>query len=97
MGHRRDSTSQGNVVSHNYIHDLGSGDAGHVNTMGVYLDDCHGGDTFFGNVFFRAGRAIMNESPREPPHPAGDMLTPAGLVRRVLREARAAAGTSPTP
>ncbi len=55
----RDWTSQGNVLRHNYIHDLGGGDASHVNTMGVYLDDCDSGDTIEGNVFYRAGRAIM--------------------------------------
>lgn len=55
----RDWTSQGNVLRHNFIHDLGGGDAGHVNTMGVYLDDCDSGDKIEGNVFFRAGRAIM--------------------------------------
>jgi parallel beta-helix repeat protein len=55
----RDWTSQGNILRHNYIHDLGVGDTGHVNTMGVYLDDCDSGDTLEGNVFFRAGRAIM--------------------------------------
>ncbi|EMI19993.1 hypothetical protein RMSM_03094 [Rhodopirellula maiorica SM1] len=55
----RDWTSQGNVLRHNYIHDLGSSDSTHVNTMGVYLDDCDSGDTIEGNVFLRAGRAIM--------------------------------------
>ncbi|GAA5508630.1 right-handed parallel beta-helix repeat-containing protein [Novipirellula caenicola] len=55
----RDWTSQGNLLRHNYIHDLGSGDSTHVNTMGVYLDDCDSGDTIEGNLFFRAGRAIM--------------------------------------
>jgi hypothetical protein len=55
----RDWTSQGNVLRHNFIHDLGGGDAGHVNTMGVYLDDCDSGDTIVGNIFLRAGRAIM--------------------------------------
>ncbi|WP_442511962.1 right-handed parallel beta-helix repeat-containing protein [Novipirellula sp. SH528] len=55
----RNWTSQGNELRHNYIHDLGGGDSTHVNTMGVYLDDCDSGDTIEGNVFLRAGRAIM--------------------------------------
>lgn len=55
----RDWTSQGNVLRHNFIHDLGGGNAKHVNTMGVYLDDCDSGDTVESNVFLRAGRAIM--------------------------------------
>ena len=63
----RDWTSQGNVLRHNYIHDLGGGDAKHVNTMGVYLDDCDSGDTIEGNVFFRAGRAIMIGGGRDNP------------------------------
>ena len=63
----RDWTSQGNVLRHNYIHDLGGGDAKHVNTMGVYLDDCDCGDTIEGNVFYRAGRAIMIGGGRDNP------------------------------
>jgi parallel beta-helix repeat protein len=55
----RDWTSQGNVLRHNYIHDLGQGETQQVNTMGVYLDDCDSGDTIEGNIFYRAGRAIM--------------------------------------
>lgn len=63
----RDWTSQGNVLRHNYIHDLGGGDGKHVNTMGVYLDDCDCGDTVEGNVFYRAGRAIMIGGGRDNP------------------------------
>lgn len=63
----RDWTSQGNILRHNYIHDLGGGDAGHANTMGVYLDDCDCGDTIEGNIFFRAGRAIMIGGGRDNP------------------------------
>ncbi len=55
----RDWTSQGNVLRHNFIYDLGGGNEEHVNTMGVYLDDCDSGDAIEGNVFLRAGRAIM--------------------------------------
>jgi len=63
----RDWTSQGNILRHNYIHDLGGGDAKHVNTMGVYLDDCDCGDTIEGNIFYRAGRAIMIGGGRDNP------------------------------
>jgi len=63
----RDWTTQGNVLRNNYIHDLGGGDAKHVNTMGVYLDDCDCGDTLVGNVFYRAGRAIMIGGGRDNP------------------------------
>jgi hypothetical protein len=63
----RDWTSQGNVLRNNLIHDLGSGNAEHVNTMGIYLDDCDSGDTLDGNVFYRAGRAIMIGGGRDNP------------------------------
>lgn len=63
----RDWTSQGNVLRNNYIHDLGSGHPEHVNTMGIYLDDCDSGDTLVGNVFYRAGRAIMIGGGRDNP------------------------------
>jgi hypothetical protein len=63
----RDWTTQGNVLRHNYIHDLGSGHAEHVNTMGIYLDDCDCGDTLVGNVFYRAGRAMMIGGGRDNP------------------------------
>lgn len=63
----RDWTSRGNLLRHNYIHDLGGGDAGHVNTMGIYLDDCDCGDTLEGNVLYRAGRALMIGGGRDNP------------------------------
>ncbi|MDD2600951.1 MAG: right-handed parallel beta-helix repeat-containing protein [Kiritimatiellae bacterium] len=63
----RDWTTQGNILRHNYVHDLGGGDADHVNTMGFYFDDCDCGDVVEGNVFFRAGRAIMIGGGRDNP------------------------------
>lgn len=63
----RDWTSQGNILRNNFIHDLGSGVGGFVNTMGVYLDDCDCGDTIEGNVFLRAGLAIMIGGGRDNP------------------------------
>ena len=63
----RDWTSQGNILRHNYVHHLGGGDAKHVNTMGIYLDDCDSGDTLEGNVFYRAGRALMIGGGRDNP------------------------------
>lgn len=63
----RDWTSQGNVLKNNYVHHLGGGDAHHVNTMGFYLDDCDSGDTLEGNVFYRAGRALMIGGGRDNP------------------------------
>lgn len=53
----RDWTTQGNVIRHNFIHDLGAGDS--RITMGIYLDDCDSGDTIEGNILVRAGMAIF--------------------------------------
>jgi len=63
----RDWTSQGNVLRHNFIHTLGGGEAKQVNTMGFYFDDCDCGDTIEGNIFWKAGRAIMIGGGRDNP------------------------------
>ncbi len=63
----RDWTSRGNILRNNFIHDLGGSDDAHVNTMGMYLDDCDCGDTIVGNVFYRAGRAVMIGGGRDNP------------------------------
>ncbi len=63
----RDWTTQGNMLRHNYVHHLGGGDSDHVNTMGFYFDDCDCGDAVIGNVFYRAGRAVMIGGGREHP------------------------------
>jgi hypothetical protein len=53
----RDFTWRGNVIRYNYFHDLlGPGLHG---VMGVYLDDWASGFTVYGNLFYRAGRAMM--------------------------------------
>lgn len=53
----RDWTMRGNIVRHNYFHDL-SGPGLH-GAMAVYLDDAASGTTIFGNVFYRASRAAF--------------------------------------
>lgn len=53
----RDFTWRGNIIRYNYWHDLlGPGLHG---VMGVYLDDWASGFTVYGNIFYRAGRAMM--------------------------------------
>lgn len=53
----RNWTWRGNVIRYNYWHDLlGPGLHG---VMGVYLDDWASGFTVYGNIFYRAGRAMM--------------------------------------
>ena len=53
----RDWTTQGNVITENFIHDLGVPDVN--GTMGVYIDDCDCGDTIERNIFYRAKRAVF--------------------------------------
>ena len=49
----RNPSSRGNQIRFNYWHDLGS-PMGH-GTAAVYFDDGDGGETVFGNVFYRCG------------------------------------------
>lgn len=46
----RDYTERGNVIRHNYIHELGGFGFG---SMAVYLDDCSSGTTVYGNIFYK--------------------------------------------
>lgn len=53
----RDWSMRGNVVRHNYFHHIkGPGLHG---AMSVYLDDAASGTKVFGNVFYKAGRAVL--------------------------------------
>lgn len=52
----RDFTMRGNVVRHNFFHHTGGVGMG---AMGVYLDDCSGGATVYGNVFYKMSRAMF--------------------------------------
>jgi len=54
----RDWTWRGNVVRYNYFHHIGRFKS-HVGVQAVYLDDWASGTTVFGNVFYKAGRAIL--------------------------------------
>lgn len=49
----RNPSCRGNLVRYNFWHHIGSA-MGHGNAA-VYFDDGDGGDTVFGNVFFRCG------------------------------------------
>lgn len=50
----RDFTERGNIVRHNFFHDLGKG-----SVQAIYLDDCASGTTVYGNVCYRAGRGVL--------------------------------------
>jgi hypothetical protein len=54
----RDWTQRGNVVRYNYFHHLGRKGGG-VGVMAVYLDDWASGTTVYGNVCYKAGRAVL--------------------------------------
>lgn len=54
----RDWTQRGNVVRYNYFHHLGKHGGG-VGVMAVYLDDWSSGATIFGNLCYKAGRAVL--------------------------------------
>jgi hypothetical protein len=49
----RNPSCRGNIVRYNFFHNIGS-PMGHGNAA-VYFDDGDGGDTVFGNVFYRCG------------------------------------------
>lgn len=60
----RDLAQRGTVVRYNYFHDIGptinaTQSDRYTEVMAVYLDDCYCGVTIQGNLFVRAGRAIM--------------------------------------
>ncbi len=54
----RDWTWRGNVIRHNYFHHVGSF-SGHVGVQAIYLDDWASGATVYGNVCYKAGRAVL--------------------------------------
>jgi len=56
----RDWGLQGNVIRHNFFHDIQSNLPGSNGVHAVYLDDCASGITVLGNTFYQiSGRAIM--------------------------------------
>ncbi len=54
----RDWTQRGNIVRYNYFHHLGKSGGG-VGVMAIYLDDWSSGTMIFGNVCYKAGRAVL--------------------------------------
>lgn len=58
----RDLTMRGNIVRYNAFHDISrtlKTGGSFVDVMAVYLDDCACGTTVYGNLFYKAGRAVM--------------------------------------
>ncbi len=54
----RDYSQRGNVVQHNYFHHVGDY-TGRVGVQSIYLDDFTSGTTVYGNICYRAGRAVL--------------------------------------
>ncbi len=54
----RDWTMRENVIRHNYFHHLGRHGGG-VGVMAIYFDDWASGNTAYGNVCYKAGRAVL--------------------------------------
>ena len=55
-----DTSSQGNLLFGNFVHDLGDGNPElGAHRMAFYFDDCDWGDDVIGNRFFRIGTAIL--------------------------------------
>lgn len=52
----RDFARRGSIIRHNYIHHNGVG--GPFGTMGIYLDDCAGGERIVGNVLQGLKQAV---------------------------------------
>jgi hypothetical protein len=53
----RDWTWRGNIVRYNFFHDLHG--PGLYGVRGVYFDDFTSGNTIYGNIFYRAGKAAF--------------------------------------
>lgn len=54
----RDWTERGNIIRYNFFHDLGELKTD-IGAMAIYLDDWASGTTIFGNVCYKAGRAVL--------------------------------------
>ena len=77
----RDWGSRGNVVRWNYLHHFGKDGVAlraaqgrpsgcealkkDVMVEGIYLDDCDSGETIYGNLFYKAGRALFTGGGRD--------------------------------
>ena len=56
----RDWTMRGNIVRYNYFHHLGGFKGeGFTDAMAIYLDDAASGTLVYGNICFKAGRAVL--------------------------------------
>ncbi|MBI3922306.1 MAG: right-handed parallel beta-helix repeat-containing protein [Armatimonadetes bacterium] len=85
----RNPSCRGNLVRYNFWHNIGS-PMGHGNAA-VYFDDGDGGDTVFGNVFFRCGEPGRGSFGTVFSHGGHDNLA----ENNVFIECKRALGSSP--
>ena len=85
----RNPSCRGNMIRYNYWHDIGS-PMGHGNAA-VYFDDGDGGDTVFGNVFFRCGEPGRGNFGTVFSHGGHDNLA----ENNIFIECKRALGSSP--
>lgn len=85
----RNPSNRGNVIRWNFWHHIGS-PRGHGNNA-VYFDDGDGGDTVFGNVFFRCGEPAKGRMAAVFTHGGHDLA----VENNVFIECKRAIGASP--
>jgi hypothetical protein len=85
----RNPSSRGNTIRYNFWHHVGS-PRGHGNNA-VYFDDGDGGDTVFGNVFFRCGEPANGTMAAVFSHGGHDL----DIHNNVFVECKRAIGASP--
>ena len=85
----RDPSMRGNVLRYNFWYDIGS-PMGHGNAA-VYFDDGDGGETVYGNVFFRCGEPGRGSFGTVFSHGGHDLTA----ENNIFIECRRALGSSP--
>ena len=85
----RNPSCRGNIIRYNFWHHIGS-PMGHGNAA-VYFDDGDGGDTVFGNIFFRCGEPGKGRFGTVFSHGGHDNLA----ENNIFIECRRALGSAP--
>jgi hypothetical protein len=85
----RNPSCRGNIVRYNFWHHIGS-PMGHGNAA-VYFDDGDGGDTVFGNVFYRCGEPGKGSFGTVFSHGGHDILA----ENNIFVECKRALGSAP--
>lgn len=85
----RNPSCRGNIIRYNFWHNIGS-PMGHGNAA-IYFDDGDGGDTVFGNVFYRCGDPGKGNFGTVFSHGGHDILA----ENNIFIECKRALGSSP--